>query len=83
MAITKKSKTNNSYFPESVPACYHTEEGFVVPYEAEEYYARIWKWKLERMNQLEPFKRKWLDEYEKKTSKITHWRSPEGVLISL
>lgn len=78
MKFTKTK--SSSHFPDLIPACYHEDGKFIVPEEWQLYYVRLWKWKLAWGFQVEPFKAKFLTEYETKNGKIVDWVDHTGAL---
>jgi len=62
----------------------HFKDGkVVVPPEHEEYYTQTWKWKLLMGLPLEPYKLKYLLEYEEKFGVITQRKKLDGIYVDL
>lgn len=82
--MTYKPYKPESFWPNSIPACYFDDKGkWIVPLEWEDYYVRKWVWKRDRKVSLEGYKLKYLENYEKTHGKTTHWMDEKGNLRPL
>lgn len=83
MQYKKSDNKKEAFFPEQIPCCEHIEGEYVVPAEWEDYYTRVWAWKRARKLSLEVYKLEYLEKYEEKYGRVTHWQDHHGNLRPL